>query len=80
MSQPRNDRGASPRGERTTRLLAVLALAMAFVSLVLAGWALRTQQRSEERIRAVSEELRRALTPHVLPMTPPPLALDPDDT
>ena len=63
-----------------TRRLASAALGVALLALVLSGWALYQQQRSEERLREVGAELQRALTPHVLPMTGPPLPLDPDDT
>ena len=62
------------------RRLAAAALAVSLLALVLAGWALRSQQQSEARLREVGEELQRALTPAALPMRGPPLGLDPDDT
>ena len=37
--------------DRTTRVLAVLALALSFLALVLAGYALQAQRESEERLR-----------------------------
>ena len=66
--------------DRTTRVLAVLALALSFLALVLAGYALQAQRESEERLRAVGRELQRALSPRALPMHGPPVGLDPDDT
>ena len=69
----------SDRADRTTRVLAQVAVAIALVALVVAGYALYQQQEAEARYREISEELQRALTPS-LPMRGPPLELDPDDT
>ena len=66
--------------DRVTRMLASLALALSLVSLVLAGYALYAQQRAEQNLRDVGDELRRALTPAALPLRGPPVGLDPDDT
>lgn len=66
--------------DRTTRVLASLAVAISLVSLVLAGYALYAQQKSEESFREISRELQRALTPSALPMHGPPPGFDPDDT
>ncbi len=66
--------------DRVTRTLAAAALALSLVAVVLAGYALYAQQRSEENLRAIGQELQRTLTPHALPMQGPPLGLDPDDT
>lgn len=73
-------RDESESASRVDRTLAVVALAISLVALVLAAYALHTQQRTEERLRETTHELQRALTPHVLPMRGPPLGLDPDDT
>ncbi|MEC7521904.1 MAG: hypothetical protein VYE22_18615 [Myxococcota bacterium] len=61
------------------RRLAAAALGVALVALVLAGWALHTQQRSEERLREIGQELQRNLTP-ALPLQGPGPDLDWDDT
>ena len=66
--------------DRTTRTLASIALAVSLVALVLAGYALYAQQRSEENLREIGRELQRTLTPQALPMQGPPLGFDPDDT
>lgn len=66
---------SDPRAQR----LASAALAVALLALVLAGYAVYAQQRAEDRLRDIGEELQRSLTP-ALPMQGPPLGLDPDDT
>jgi hypothetical protein len=66
--------------DRLTRTLASTALAVALLALVLSGYALYAQQRSEENLRRIGHELQRALAPSVLPMNPPPPSLDRDDT
>lgn len=66
-------------GDAQTRRIAWLALGLSLVALALAGYALYAQQRAEEDMRAIGEELQRTLTPR-LPLAPPPLGLDPDDT
>lgn len=65
---------------KMTRTLASVALALSLVSLVLAGYALYAQQRAEETMRQIGEELQRVLAPSALPPGGPPLGLDPDDT
>ena len=65
--------------DRLTRVLAGVALACSLVALVLAGWAVQMQQRSEARLREVGQELQRALTP-ALPLNAPPMGLELDDT
>ena len=62
-----------------TRRLASLALAVSLLALVLAGYAVYAQQRAEENLRAIGQELERSLAPR-LPLGGPPLGLDPDDT
>lgn len=64
---------------QTTRTISLIALAFSLVALVLAGYALQAQQRAEEDLRRIGRELSRSLGPR-LPMSPPPLGLDPDDT
>lgn len=66
--------------DRVTRTLASAALGVALLALVLSGYALYAQQRSEENLREIGHELQRALAPSVLPMNPPPPSFDPDDT
>lgn len=66
-------------GDVRAQRLASLALAVALLALVLAGYAVYAQQRAEENLREIGEELQRSLTP-TLPMQGPPLGLDPDDT
>ncbi len=61
------------------RQLASIALAVSLLALALAGYAVYAQQRAEANLRRIGEELQRSLTP-TLPMAPPPLGLDPDDT
>lgn len=61
------------------RTLAMIALAISLVALVLAGYALHAQQRAEADLRRIGRELSRQLAPD-MPLTPPPLGLDPDDT
>ncbi len=68
------------RGDSMTRTLASVALAISLLALVLAGYAVYAQQRSEDNLREVGRELQRALTPRVLPMRGPPPGLDLDDT
>ncbi len=63
----------------TARALAMVALGVSLVALVLAGYALHAQQRAEEDLRRIGRELSRRLAPD-MPLTPPPLGLDPDDT
>ena len=67
------------KGDRLTRAMAGAALALSLVALVLAGWAVHMQQRAEQRLRDVGQELQRALTP-ALPMRGPPVGLELDDT
>ncbi len=66
--------------ERTTRMLAIVAVALSLVAVVLAGYAVWAQQRSEDNLRQIGRELQRSLTPRALPMEGPPLGFDPDDT
>lgn len=70
---------ASERKDALTRTLASVALGVSLVALVLAGYSVYAQQRAEEELRAVGRELSRTLGPRI-PLGPPPLALDPDDT
>jgi hypothetical protein len=46
--------------DRTTRLLALLALSVALVALVLAGFALKVSQDRTEEIERLRETLERA--------------------
>ena len=46
--------------ERTTRLLALLALSLALVSLALAGYALKVSQDRTDEIERLRESLERA--------------------
>ena len=72
--------GTAPmKADLRARQLASTALAISLLALALAGYALYAQQQAEENLRAIGEELQRSLTP-TLPMRPPPLGLDPDDT
>ncbi len=64
---------------RTTRALAVVALAISLVALVLAGYALHAQQQAADDLHRIGRELSRSLAPR-MPPAPPPLGLDPDDT
>ena len=64
---------------RTTRAIALAALALSLVALVLAGYALHGQQQAHDDLRRIGRELSRSLAPQ-LPMNPPPPGLDPDDT
>ena len=57
-----------------------MALAAALLALVLAGYAVYAQQRAEQNLREVGQELQRALAPAALPMRGPPVGLDLDDT
>ena len=66
--------------EKTTRVLATVAVAISLVALVLAGYAVYAQQQAEENLREIGQELQRALSPGALPMHGPPPALDLDDT
>ena len=66
--------------ERGPQRLAALSLAVSFLALTLSAYALYAQQESEANLREIGEELQRALTPTALPMEPPPLTFDPDDT
>ncbi|MCC6876711.1 MAG: hypothetical protein IT378_20580 [Sandaracinaceae bacterium] len=63
--------------DRTTRSLALVALAVSLVALVLALYSVHEQRQSEERLRSIGRELRDSLTP-ALPLRAPPPGLDPD--
>jgi len=66
--------------DRTTRLVASLALGVALLALVLAGVAISRASESEDRMRELSASLRRALEsrPREGAGIPPP-ALDTDE-
>jgi hypothetical protein len=66
--------------DRTTRLVASLALGVALLALVLAGVAIARASESEERMRELSSSLRRALEsrPRDGAGAPPP-ALDTEE-
>jgi|GEM_PF-4818234 len=72
--------------DRTTRLLAATALAVALVALVLAAYGVSIASQGRDDVRRLGESLTRALEvasgrslPTEMPMRPPPLQLDPDD-
>jgi hypothetical protein len=66
--------------DRTTRLVASLALGVALLALVLAGVAIGRASESEDRMRELSASLRRALESHPREGAGmPPPALDTDE-
>lgn len=65
--------------DRLTRVLATVALAIALVALILAGYAVSLQQERTHEIEALSDALRGALEARPIrdvPLRPPPPALD----
>jgi hypothetical protein len=63
--------------DRTTRLLASLALAIALVALVIAGYALSLEQERTEELHELSDSVGRALRSRSHDaVRPPPLGLD----
>ena len=66
--------------ERTTRLLAVLALSMAVVALLIAGFALQVARDRTDELERVREALERANSATAAPGAGrPSLPFDPGD-
>ena len=63
--------------DRVTRTLAAIALAVALVALVVAGYAVWLGSQYREDVRALGEALGGAT--HEPPLTGPPPSLVPDD-
>lgn len=62
---------------RTARILSSVALALALLALVVAGYALSLEQERTEELRQLSESVRRAIESHPIGHGgPPPPALD----
>jgi hypothetical protein len=64
-------------GDRATRMLAAIALAVALLALVIAGYAVWLGQEYREDVRLLGESLSGAT--HDPPLHAPPPSLDPDD-
>jgi hypothetical protein len=61
---------------RTARILASVALALALLALVVAGYALSLEQERTEELRELSESVRRAIDGRMHGGTGPPPGLD----
>lgn len=67
--------------DRATRILALIALAVSFLSLVVGGYAVWLGEQYREDVRRLGEALSGSLEGHTAeaPLRGPPPELDPDD-
>ncbi len=61
---------------RLAKILASLALAVALIALLVAGYALSLEEARTAEMEALSERARRALETPPAPVRPPPMGLD----
>ena len=61
---------------RLAKILAGLALAVALIALIVAGYALSLEEARTAEMDALSERARRAIEVPSTPVRPPPIGLD----